>query len=283
MACWTRLHRAWRAAQQAAPDRAELEDPYHLRYLKAFLLLRILIGAIGLALPLVVWLGTALLPGGTWSLRGSLSAYYYSGMREFFTGALWATGVFLIAYKVFEPTVENLLTIVSGVAATFVAFFPTSIPAGDTVGQTALQEGIGETTVGTIHYTSAAIFILSLAVLSHLFATRESNRDHAVARGRHGGTFWKRLHNGCAITILVACAFVAVKHLPGLSYGAWVDQHNLWLGEVTAVVAFGVSWLCKGAELRQLVNRGDSYPGRAQGFAAGGRSRHGPSSAPSQS
>lgn len=244
---------AWHAAKLAAPDRSDLTDVNKLRYLRSYLLLRVLIGSIGLALPVLVWLGSALLPSGTWTLRGSLSAYYYSGMREVFTGGLFATGVFLIAYKVFEPTIENLLATVSGLAATFVAFFPTNIPSGGAAKPTPLQEGLGEGDVAAIHYSSATVFILSLAVLSHLFATWEANR--VGGEGRYGPVFWKRVHNTCAITIVVACAFVGLNRIPGVGFGSWIDQHYLWLGEVVAVVAFGTSWLCKGAELERLVSR----------------------------
>src|SRR5215831_16311948 len=88
----------WRSAlrrvvdrESQAPDRSGLsENPDKLRYLQSWMLLRFLIGVLGLMLVLVTWLGSALLPDGQWALRGSLSAYYYSGMREFFTCTLAA-------------------------------------------------------------------------------------------------------------------------------------------------------------------------------------------------
>lgn len=42
--------------------------------------------------------GTTQLP------RGSLSAYYHSGIRDLFVGSLCVTAVFLITYKMFEHT-----------------------------------------------------------------------------------------------------------------------------------------------------------------------------------
>ena len=61
--------------------------------------------------------------------RGSLSVYYYSGMREVFVGTLAATGVFFVAYKVWERNLENLLSLVAGLSACLIALFPTWPPS----------------------------------------------------------------------------------------------------------------------------------------------------------
>ena len=67
--------------------------------------LRVGIGVIGLALPVLLWLGGKFLDG--MPLRGSMSAYYYSPtMRNVFVGILFAIGVGLYLYKGFS-TKEN--------------------------------------------------------------------------------------------------------------------------------------------------------------------------------
>ena len=48
--------------------------------------------------PALVFLEPALFDGLP-APRGSLSAYYYSGLRELFVGGLWAIGVFLVVYE----------------------------------------------------------------------------------------------------------------------------------------------------------------------------------------
>ncbi len=50
-----------------------------------YLSLRIGIAAIGAALPVALWVGALLLDGS--SLQNSMSAYYYTGMRDVFVGA----------------------------------------------------------------------------------------------------------------------------------------------------------------------------------------------------
>jgi hypothetical protein len=251
MTALTTLKTSWQAATTNAPDRSNLNDPNRVRYLKSYLLLRVLIGAIGIALPIMTYLGTALLPDGHFgTVRGSLSAYYYSGMREFFTCALAITGVFLITYKAFQRQLENYLTLAAGFAVVLVAFFPTDRPSGTKTGLTPLQEAFGETQVATVHFVSAILFIASLAVISYFFGEREGKR--APRPGRRSPTFWKRLHSSCAATIAIAGAFYAARKFGHLPCGSWINAHDLWLTEVVAVAAFATSWLFKGWEISQI-------------------------------
>ncbi len=69
------------------------------RYVRSYVTVRFAIGVLGLALPFVLVLVEPILFDGQPFPRGSLSAYYYSGMRELFVGVLWAIGVFLVLYK----------------------------------------------------------------------------------------------------------------------------------------------------------------------------------------
>ena len=65
------------------------------RYVRSYVFTRFAIGVLGVLLPLMlVFLEPALFDGLP-APRGSLSAYYYSGLREVFVGGLWAIGVFL--------------------------------------------------------------------------------------------------------------------------------------------------------------------------------------------
>ena len=251
MAVVATIKAGWHGATRNAPDRSHLDDPSFRRYLKSYLLLRVLIGAIGIALPIMTYAGTALLPGGHWStVRGSLSSYYYSGMREFFTCALAITGVFLIAYKAFQRELENYLTLAAGFAVLLVAFFPTDRPdkANDVL--TPLQHAFGETPVATVHFVSAILFIASLAVISYFFGERERRRP--ARPGHRSPEFWQTLHRSCAGAIVVAGIFYAARKFGHLPCGSWIDAHDLWLTEVVAVAAFATSWLFKGWEISQV-------------------------------
>jgi len=183
------------------------------------------------------------------SLRGSLSAYYYSGMRDVFVGSLCATGVFLVTYMVTRLNLDNLLSITAGLGAFGVALFPTSRPAGtDQLALTPLQERLGEGLTARIHLVSAVVFLLALAAISWRFALGEGSRpDRASTSARQR---WCRFHKACAIVILGALVGVALTK--GLNVA---DTYSLLVGEAVAVFAFGVSWLAKGSEIEILFRR----------------------------
>ncbi len=79
------------------------------RYVRSYVFTRFSIGLVGVLLPpLLVFLEPALFDGQPFP-RGSLSAYYYSGVRELFVGGLWAIGVFLFVYKFLDFSWESFL------------------------------------------------------------------------------------------------------------------------------------------------------------------------------
>ena len=63
----------------------------HDSILRSYLSMRTGVGVLGTALPLLLLLGDWFFVQGTPSARGSLSAYYYSGMRDIFVGCLCVT------------------------------------------------------------------------------------------------------------------------------------------------------------------------------------------------
>ncbi len=221
------------------PERPAVHDADRLLYLRSYLLMRTVIGFMGLLLPTWLLLVGGPILEGTFQPRGSLSAYYHSGVRDFFVACLCVIGLFLITYMWFHYNWDNLLSIVAGVAALGVAFLPTK---GETV--TRLQEKLGETLVAGMHFTSAAIFILSLAAISWLFGKREAARTDRPTSPQ----LRKWFHWGCSIVIVLAViGIVVTKALKQF------DDYSLLVGESIAVLAFGSSWLVKGLELKALL------------------------------
>ena len=219
-------------------------DPGAARYVRAYLIMRVLIGVIGVALPFALVLIDGVWLDGIPFPRSSLSGYYYSGVRELFVGALCATGVFLVTYKVAERNLDNTLSLVAGAGVLIVAFFPTDRPS-DAVRLTPLQEKLGETAVATIHYGGAAVFISALAVVSFYFGRREGNRP--AVEGRRPPRFWRAFHWACAGAIAAALVWILVTEL-----GDAGPRTSLLIGEAVSVWAFGVSWLWKGLEVDML-------------------------------
>ena len=219
-------------------------DPGASRYIRSYLIMRALVGALSIALPFALVLIDGVWLDGHPFPRSSLSAYYYSGVRELFVGALCATGVFLITYKVAERNLDNTLSLVAGLAVLVVAMFPTSRP-GPAVHLTPLQDRLGESLVSGLHFFCAGTFILSLAVISFYFGKREGARNPSP--GNRSPRFWRNFHWACAGVIAAAFLWSAVTEATG-----WGPPKSLLYGEVVAVWAFGASWLWKGLELDML-------------------------------
>jgi hypothetical protein len=196
--------------------------------------MRTAIGVLGLALPVVLLVGDALLLAGDALPRGSLSAYYHSGMRDVFVGALCATAIFLVTYKVAEVNLDNTLSTAAGVAVLGVAVFPTERPPLPGIEPTPLQEALGEGVVGTVHAVCAAVFILCLAVISYFFGERSAPP-------------WRGVHRGAAAVIVVAVAGMLLSQWTGA-----LAAYSVLIGETVALWAFGVSWLVRGLQWGRL-------------------------------
>jgi hypothetical protein len=86
------------SAPQARDSRTQQEKENAL--IISYLTLRKAIGILGAALPFVLAIGAAVL--FMTGIQDSISAYYYTGMRNVFVGMLCATGFFLLSYKGYE-------------------------------------------------------------------------------------------------------------------------------------------------------------------------------------
>ena len=226
-------------------------DPELARYVRSYLIMRVVIGGLGIALPFVlVFVDGVVLDGDPIPLT-SLSAYYYSGARELFVGTLCATGVFLITYKVAERNLDNTLSLAAGFAVLVVALFPTGLPK-DVVVLTPLQDWLGEPVVEWVHFIAAVTFIVSLAVISYFFGKREGARPLQEGK-RRSRRFWQRYHWACAGAIAAALVWIALTEVTG-----WGPNESLLYGEAVSAWAFGASWLWKGLELDML--RGHPAP-----------------------
>lgn len=198
------------------------DDSAALPYVRSYVFMRFAIGVLGLALPpLLVFLEPILFDGQPFP-RGSLSAYYYSGVRELFVGILCAIGVFLVIYKITERTRESRVSTYAGLAVIVVALFPTGRP-GAKVPATPLQDLAGANTVEAVHFVAAGTFILLLALISYYFGKYRKDR--------------RALHYACAAVIALAFVLAAFSGLTG------EPDKGILIAEWAAVWAFGTSWL----------------------------------------
>lgn len=225
-------------------------DPISLLYVRSYLILRLGVGVIGITLPFILVLCDGLLFDGKPFPRVSISAYYYSGMRDLMVAAICSTGVFLLAYKIAERNLDNTLSLVGGAAALVTALSPPSLPPGVPLGP--LQKLIGASVCAWTHFGAAVVLLVSLGGLSFFFGLREGAKDPQV--GKLPPRFWRMFHWLCAGLIAAALIWMGLFSLfPQLG-----PSQTLLYGETLSLCAFGASWLLKGLELDTL--RGHPAP-----------------------
>lgn len=236
-------------------DLTDRNDPRVL-YVQSYLLTRAIVGFLGILLPLVFIIGEAFFLDGTVQVRGSISAYYHTAMRDIFVAGLCVTGFLLMTYMSGQTnTWDFRLSLVAGVAVLGVALFPTGRPdlasgapaCGITpvpAGCSAIQQELGETLVAGIHFASAVIFIVALGALAFFFAYREERYNDNIQLAN--------LLRACGVIIFAAIAWVGIGGF--LNATIW-GLTPLYVGEVLSVWAFGVAWLVKGRDLRKTLFR----------------------------
>jgi hypothetical protein len=229
-------------------DLSDLSDPRVL-YARSYLLIRTVVGVIGILLPLVFIIGEAFFLRAGVQVRGSISAYYHTSMRDVFVGGLSVVGFLLITYMAGQRKRPDWwLSSVAGIAVLGVVFLPTGRPdlpdgaplCGTTpepAGCSPVQQQFGETLVATIHFACAAVFILSLAGICFYFAYRER---------RAGNRGAARFQRTCGLVIIAAVALAVVGGARDWDLGVLTP---LYIGEVASIWAFGASWLMGSRDL----------------------------------
>ena len=89
----------------------------------SYLTLRQMIGWIGLLMPFFVRAGAYVFEGI--HSTDSISAYYYTGMRDVFVASLVLAGVLITCYRA-PGLIDNVTAIVAGLGAIGIALFPMS-------------------------------------------------------------------------------------------------------------------------------------------------------------
>jgi len=195
----------------------------------SYLTLRKAVGLIGVSLPFVLVVGKWLTQG--WGIQSSMSAYYYTSMRDVFVGSLCAIGVFLLSYRGYDDT-DNLMGNLTCAFAVGIAIFPTSPGAGASATQTV---------IGYVHLACAIAYFLTLAYYSLVLFTKTNTPKHMTRRKKQRNV----VYVWCGYIIVACVALILVYFLFLKNTGLAALDPVFWL-ESTAVLAFGVSWLTKG-------------------------------------
>lgn len=238
----------------------------------AYRIIQTAVGIAALTLCPIVVLGDHLF-GDVTELRGSVSAYYYGFGRNWFVGGLCAMALFFLSYE-YNPRegrgIDNVQSTFASVCALTVALAPTG----------SSENPVGmERAVAIVHGIAAALLLVTMAVFSLYHFTKtcsEELKDLSLKEKlkRFIRTDWERvtrllLSNGKPApskrkrrrnSIYRGFGWVIVASLIGAAVGIKFDVGRLFFwSEVTAVTAFGFSWLVKG-DAFGFLNDSDQSP-----------------------
>lgn len=192
----------------------------------SYLMLRRIIGVLGMILPLVllIW-GFALC--GCGRIEDSISDYYGLRARDGLVGVLFTIAWFLFTYQGYERR-DNVAGHLGCLFALGVALFPNS----------------GASWEKAVHFTSAAGFFLVLFFFSYYLFTKTGPTGVMTRQKR-----WRnRVYRTCGVAILICIGLIGLYHVLPLNESLAAIKPVFWL-ESMALWAFGFSWLVKGETL----------------------------------
>jgi hypothetical protein len=196
--------------------------------------LKLFIGILGMALPVILVLGGLIYPGHT--VQHSVSHYYHTDLRDILVGTLASASILFMTY-VGYGIVDDILTWAVGVAGVCVILFPCpTFPEMPTeaVGIFRLTQEVS----GPIHFSFAGAFFLLLALNSIFLFTLSNQKKMGDA---------KRARNVVYITcgaVILAC--LAVLLILSIAATQFFGNSSIALVfEAIMLLAFGFAWLVK--------------------------------------
>jgi len=209
--------------------------------IKTFRRIRKSIGVLGVALPILLCL-FSLIPFFKTAIQPSISHYYYTHLREIFTGVLCAVGLFLIRYKghtnpdFFKN--DSVLTNIAGCMAFGIALMPTTPLAATEKIFTLIPLDLPW--LSWLHYGFAGIFFLTLSIISiNVFTIGQEENKHIPLSIMNENNIYKLC--GYAILLLIILTAVCSK------FNCF--HYSTLLFEALMLFFFGTSWLIKGRAL----------------------------------
>lgn len=207
--------------------------------------LRILVGVLGMFLPLLLWL-LLLLHNGVYSPLDSISHYFYTRAGTVFIIIVSLLAIFLLVYKGYE-SIDFILSSIAGVGALLLLYFPTyNIDCNCNTSNcnyviTHLNDNVFRE---KFHIAMAGIFLGSLALMSIFLFTKKKGDPKGFVLPELKGE--KIIFIVCGILMLLSMLMI-ITNCFWVYSGPEFNERNLtfWF-EVIALEAFGFSWFVKG-------------------------------------
>ncbi len=209
----------------------------------SYLLLRQLIGILGISLPFVLVIGNLLL-GACTHVQLSISHYYYSYLHIVFVGTLCVLGGFLISYRG-SNNYENRVSNFAGFFAFGVAVFPTT--------EYDFTGGAGckfltvipplSPIVSKIHFGCAALlFVCFIIFCLKIFQQPDENKAIDQMKRRRNAVY---KFCGWGIAISIGC--IAIITVYNAVFKTNIFPYSTLVFETSSLLFFGFSWLLKGS------------------------------------
>lgn len=208
---------------------------------KTYRRIRKAIGYLGIFLPILLVV-FSMVPLFKTTIQSSISKYYYTNLREIFTGTLCATGLFLINYVGVKKSPfwkdDNLLTNIAGYLAIAVAFIPTNPSSWTEKVYTILP--FNEKVIGYIHYAFAAMFFIILSYISIKIFTIGQDTNPKTSQSVFNEN---NIYRICGYFMLVFLILTPIFSIID------IFSYSTLIFETLMLFSFGISWLIKGRAL----------------------------------
>lgn len=191
----------------------------------SYMTLRKILGFLGILLVPIMIIGAVAIDHSN-HIEVSVSAYYYTSMRNALVGILCGMSLFLLSYHGYER-IDSVISKLSGVFALGIAFFPTS--PGDSKGDL----------VSILHYVFSGIFFALLSYMSVFLFTKSSGHKTKEKKERN------RIYRVCGIIMAVSVICIPLDGIPAIHDKISFLKPTL-IFETLALSSFGFSWLIKG-------------------------------------
>lgn len=215
-------------------------------YIISYLLLRQLIGVLGIALPFALIFGNRLLGNENW-LQPSISHYFYSYMHFAFVGVLFILGAILISYREKEYKLASRISTFAGIFAVCVAIFPTKFDGF--IGQEYIDIDVlyWKSWFKIIHFGSAGLLFVCFAVFCFVIF-QKSDADIKPSEFDKKKKLRNRIYKICGWGIVVSIIMIGTCTLYEEYIGKNLfTKYSTFIFETTALLCFGNSWLLKGS------------------------------------
>lgn len=189
----------------------------------SYFTLRVMIGAAGILLPFLVFVGKLIYEGSP-QIEPSISDYYDNGAGgDILVGVLFSLAFFLFSYKGYDP-IDNRAATIGALCALGVALFPTTSDVK---------------VVHTLHFVFAfLLFSVFIFFSIYLFRKGIPGKPRTANKEKRDGIYLV-----CGVIMIVCIAGIAVSSF-WLEEAAVKYKLVFWF-ETIALVSFGFSWITK--------------------------------------